>query len=126
VLERDGVILEGLLVFGSSSSLVGQLLVKGRNRRCLTDNYIVSRYLHSGTDNSVLVQLVVRSMLSVTSLQGVGNAELFPLLFLVVISAIEHTAEETSVDSTLIQHNGIFLVIARVASNSDDGVTPSR
>lgn len=120
------MIFVGLLVFGSSSTLVGQLLIKGRYRRCLTDNYIVSRYLHSGTDDSILVQLVIRSMLSVTSFQGVRDAELLPLLFFVVVSAIKNTAEETSVDSTLIQHDRIFLVIAGVAGNSDDGVAASR
>ena len=65
-------------------------------------------------------------MLPVTSFKRVRNAELLPFFFLVVVSTVEYTTEEASVNSTLIKHDRIFLVVSRVASDSNDRVTSSR
>ena len=55
MLERNRVILERLLVLGGCLSSISQLLIEGRYRCCLSDNYIVSRHLHARADDTILV-----------------------------------------------------------------------
>ena len=64
-------------------------------------------------------------MLSSWCLWGLRVAEVFTWTLRIVISPVENTSEESSIDGTLIQHNAIFLVITWIACNSDNWITTS-
>jgi hypothetical protein len=120
------MILVRLLVLGRSFSCVSKLIIEGRYRCSFSNNYVISRYLHSRADDSILIKLIVRSMLDIACLHWVRYTEPFSFFFLIIISTVENTSEEPSIDSTLVKHDRIFLVIARVTSNSNDRVATSR
>lgn len=83
---------------------------------------IISADLRSRAYNPIPIQLVIASMLSPRAPKRVWIAKLFakPMILRLLIRAIEDRSEETPIDGTLIQHNRIFLIIARVAGNGND------
>ena len=64
-------------------------------------------------------------MLEPRRILDIGLSDLFRLGFTVIVGSEEDRAEEPSVDGALVQHDGVFLVVARIASNGDNGVAPS-
>lgn len=63
-------------------------------------------------------------MLSTRAFGRVGDFEALICFLCVVVSSIEDRTEESSLNAALVQHDGVLLVVARVASDGDDGVTP--
>ena len=90
-----------------------------------SDDYIVTVDNGSRVDNTVVVQLVIGAMTHVLSLSEVRSLKDLILVLCIRVSAEECGAEQTSVNARLVANDTISLVIARVASDSDNGVAAS-
>lgn len=79
---------------------------------CFTNDDIVANYLICRTDNAIRVQLVVSACLESTCLLRVWLANAFLKALRACVGAVEHTSEEATVDSGLVQHDGVLLIVA--------------
>lgn len=106
--------------------LLGVLIQLLTHRDCLTDDDVITTDLRTWANDSILVKLVVGAMLAPRSLDWVRNGEFFLRHQCLLIRAIKDRSEETTIDSTLVEHDRILLIVTGVAGNSDNGVAASR
>ena len=94
-------------------------------RDCFANDYVVTTYLISRTDNSISIKFFICSMLEPASFLRFRDTNSLHIPLGLRISAVEHTTEEATVNSRLIQHNWVLLVVATVTSNRNYTVTSS-
>ena len=94
-------------------------------RDCFANDYVVTTYLISRTDNSISIKFFICSMLEPASFLRFRYTNSLHIPLGLRISAVEHTTEEATVNSRLIQHNWVLLVVATVTSNRNYTVTSS-
>ena len=90
-----------------------------------TDDDVISGNLLSWADDSIFIQFVVGAGLPAWSLSKVWDTEALLIILGVIIRSEKHRPKEASVDSALIYHNRIFLVVTWVAADGDDRVDSS-
>jgi hypothetical protein len=88
----------------------------------LADDNIVPAYLNTRLDKAIKIELIICSALLPGSLPAleIRNTEDFITLLTIIIGTEEDRPEETSINCALVQHNGVFLVVASIACDSDD------
>ena len=90
----------------------------------LANNNIVPADLNSGLNETVEIEFIICTGLSAGSFPSseIRDAKYFISFLAVIVGTEEDRSEEPSVNSTLVQHNGIFLVVTGVAGNCDNGI----
>ena len=78
----------------------------------LANNDVVTLDFGAGSDQTVAIQLVVGSELESLSVLHLGSSDLLGQLLTVVVGSEEDRPEKSSVDSALVHHDGVFLIIA--------------
>mmetsp|Transcript_4817 Transcript_4817/g.13483 ORF Transcript_4817/g.13483 Transcript_4817/m.13483 type:complete len:410 (-) Transcript_4817:2321-3550(-) len=101
------------------------------HRRGLTDDDIPARDTSSRRREAVVVQFIVAG--ETHTIAGATDRllkEFFhlgtALLLKVAVRPVKDRAEETAIDRGLVHHDGIFLVIPRVAHNGNNAILPRR
>jgi len=97
------------------------------NRRRLANDDIVAGNTCAGGNKSVIFEFIVRAVFETESGPAGGFFEFFhdlhsDFFFCVHVAAVKDGAEEASVDGRLVHDDGVFLVVAAVAEDCDDGV----
>ena len=89
----------------------------------LTDNDIISTEFGSRADETIAVELVILTVSQSGSVLRVHVSDPLGLRGSVIVASKKHRSEEASVDSALVYHDRILLIVAGVASDGNDGIT---
>lgn len=106
-----------LLAHINDISIVKLILIEFTH---LSNDDVVTTDLSSGGNKSINVQLVVWTMLATLSDFGIWPLDFFILSLTLIIRSEEHRPEIASVNARLVHHDGILLVISRIAGDCDD------
>lgn len=114
----------GRAVFELSGGSLDLALIEAISRLfgSFSDNNIVTTDEHTWFNQSIMIELIIAAAFPSRRLIEceIRDTELFITLLLVIICAEEHGPEESSVNGTLVQHDGVLLVVTRVASDCND------
>jgi hypothetical protein len=109
VLKWSGPVLEGFgLLLDVGCVSVG---VKLGNRRGLADNDVIAEHLDTWGDNAIFIKLVVSAELPPRRLGRLWDREFLIDPFRVFIGPEKCRPEEPSVNCTLVEHDGVFLIV---------------
>ena len=90
-------------------------------------NYnIITTNLSSRWNYSIFIKFIISTMLHSTCFSYLGSTDFIFITLGLLISSIKNTTEKTTINSRLIQHNWIFLVVSTIASNCNNTITTCR
>ena len=88
----------------------------------LANDDVVTVYNRTRVDDTVVIQLIVGTKPYILSLPKVRSLKDLVFLLRVRISAEEGRTEKSTVDARLVANDGVLLVVARIAGDSDDSI----
>lgn len=88
-----------------------------------TDNNVISAEFGSRADEAIAVELVILTVGQSSSVLRVHVSDPLGLRGSVIVASEKHRSEEASINGTLVDHDRIFLIVAGVAGDGNDGVT---
>jgi len=92
-------------------------------RLCFSNNDIISWNLVCWTNDTIMIKFVVGTVFKAWSFLGVWHTDFFLKALCCRISPVENGSKETSINSRLVQHDWILLVVAWITCNRDDSIT---
>lgn len=96
------------------------------NLSWLSYDNIISAYLISWVYQSVYVKFIISSMLATRTFPKVRYLKSFIFLLWIRVSSEEGTSKYSTINTRLIEYDTILLVVASIASNCNDSITPCR
>ena len=88
-----------------------------------TNNDVISTEFGSRADETITVELVILTVSQSSSVLRVHISDPLGFRGSVIVASEKHRSEEASVDSALVDHDRILLIVACIAGNGNDGVT---
>jgi hypothetical protein len=105
VLEGRGLVLEVFLVRVRILRVLISIEVECVRGHGLADDDIITADLSARANQTISIELIVGPMLESRRLLPIGNGELLPEPFRLLVRSIEGGAEEAAVNGRLVKHD---------------------